>query len=1036
MSSIKFRTSNIVSFSNNSSAYILGKNGFATELGVIPVLVSEVFQSDSGSSIAFRIRGLNDLFDNNSNTHILNNNVYTGTKQISFDVLISDETDTSGVGEVGYITPYTSVTSNVETFYLSNNILTIKNTDAGDSDLFSKLETAPFYARLYQPLITTNFADKSVFVTGTMLQYVKDYNIFGISGSHSIDIVNNPEDKRFISVYLDGELQNQNAFDWDGLSNVSLILANNSSELKVRYKKYTVPTIELGDNISIAFNNVHSVIDTSYFQPSAKYNSFLTANSIFKVYLADNLRINATSYIATNISPNPFGTIGNVNVNNNTFTLDYNEKLYPGIFALANNAVYKLVKGSKYTPLALTDGKSIYGVPTGSVSIRAQNINSAGRKSAVATATTEVMGLTLPAVRNLTVEESLYYDTTQGVSARATIIFDHDNNKDILAYEISYKIEGESSDLTSFSTVQIPVNAVGPDGKLRYVVNNVDRGRSSGVNSLIIRVTPINNDLTGITKQYIHSILGKTIPPDNVRNFIYAQNGSLLTLFWDYALNADNTLKDIDLQEVEIRRYSGAIETSEYLEKWNQATYIATVAIPSTTFSFVTDSFGTFTYLIKTRDTSRIESESVVGFTVLLMRPANLSAYKTWSEDDPSANNSIAFLANENYSEYYFPSFSNSDNGGLFYAVDDPITPGVGPSTLTENANGTSSGFSVGINATDLYASASSFYQTAIRDVGTEVQGRITLEINTYSVLSSTWLSMRENIVSGVSDVVANVGLLHDAGSYIGHLLTSNGAIWSTENKTLISPDPYGNVYAIWNSGQFTNDVSNANSFALIAGVVNANAIILASTYLAGAIPSGSNALPNLTNKASSYQLVNLKQWGDPEGLGTWTGPDSLISYNVQIRYSTDNVYYSGSNANVNVFSFTSSNTGSYNTLTTGDLTFRWFQLRLNLQNQNPALASAALDKFRYTVDLTDKNYSAVVLVNTNPTIVQFPQVGFKSTPIVNLTPIVDSPIRVNNTFPSYSSINSNATQANITVYDSTGNFVPNVSVNIQLKGF
>ena len=62
-----------------------------------------------------------------------------------------------------------------------------------------------------------------------------------------------------------------------------------------------------------------------------------------------------------------------------------------------------------------------------------------------------------------------------------------------------------------------------------------------------------------------------------------------------------------------------------------------------------------------------------------------------------------------------------------------------------------------------------------------------------------------------------------------------------------------------------------------------------------------SNAFANLTTSSGTYQLVNLKQWGDPEGLGNWQGPDGLVSYNLELRYSTNNVYFSGSNANVNV---------------------------------------------------------------------------------------------------------------------------------------
>jgi hypothetical protein len=275
-----------------------------------------------------------------------------------------------------------------------------------------------------------------------------------------------------------------------------------------------------------------------------------------------------------------------------------------------------------------------------------------------------------------------------------------------------------------------------------------------------------------------------------------------------------------------------------------------------------------------------------------------------------------------------------------------------------------------------------------------------------------------------------------DAGSYVGQILQNNNAFYSTENKTLVSNDTYGNVYALWNSGQFAGDTSNANSFALIAGVINANAVELSYTFKASGVPSLTNAMPNLTTSTGSYQLVNLKQWGDPEGLGNWQGPDSLVSYNALLRYSTSNVYFPVNNANVNVVSFTSSNVGTFASYMSGEVNMRWFQLKIFVINLNPSLASSVFDKLRYTVDLQDKIYTASVNVTSNPTIVNYATEGFKATPQITLTPVIDTPLRINNTFPSYSSISSNSTQANITVYTNTGAFVSGVTVNFQAIGY
>lgn len=1034
MTSLILRATNVSSFANGAPAYLIGKNGFSTELGTIPVLVSSIAKTDSDTNIEFTIRGLNDLVDTNTlptHVHVLNNNVFSNVEQISYRARIQDtELEPQ---QVAYVDPYVYVTSNVESFDLTTNKLKIKNVVA-TQDLFSKLPDPPFYIKIYQPLATNSFNDKAVYVAGTTKKIVNYFDITNVTGTYTANVVHKPEDSSFISLYLDNRLQNSSVFVWDNRANIAVSLDNSYVNLKIVTTMYTVPTIELGDNVFVTYNNTYSVANVSYIKNTDKYNSVLTANSIYRIYLTDNLNINATAFTATNISPNPHGVIGNVLTTNNTFTLDYNENTYPGNFNLANNAVYKLIKGDPFSPLTLSTGRTLYNVPKGLISIRAQNINAAARKSPYTAKSIVVDELVLPSVENLVVTENLYYDTSQGVICRAIISFDHDDSSEILGYEISYKIEGETIGLSNYHTVQVPASGVDSTNRINYIINNIERGRTSGVNYLVIKVTPINADLTGITKEIIHTIIGKSAVPANVQTFSYAQNAGLLTLFWTFARNADGTLHDLDLQEVEIRRYRGVVDTSQYTTIWNLSSQISKMAIPTELYVSNIDVYGDYTYLIKTRDTSRNESDTVMGFSVNLSRPSALNSYRSWSEDDPSANDAVAYVTNNNYFEYYWPSFANSDNGGFNYAVDDPITPGVGPSTLVENANGFTSGFTVSASANDLALASNAYYQTSFRDLGTSVTGKISLDINVTSILASTWLSMKENIASYVSSAGTVPNVLFDSGSYIGNLLTSNGAIYDSINKTLTSPDSYGNIYAIWNSGQFAGDVSNANSFALIAGVINANAIAIGSVYNAGGILTTSNNFGNVTLKASSYQLVNLKQWNDPEGLGNWAGPDSVIDYNLEIRYSTNNVYYPTGNSNINVSAISSGN--NFITYNNSELDFRWFQLKLNIFNRSPSLATAILDKFRYSVDLQEKRFTTTINVISNPTIVAFPQQNFKSTPTVVLTPIIDTPLRINNTIASYSSIGSNATHANITVYTNTGAFVSGVIVNMQLTGY
>jgi len=121
----------------------------------------------------------------------------------------------------------------------------------------------------------------------------------------------------------------------------------------------------------------------------------------------------------------------------------------------------------------------------------------------------------------------------------------------------------------------------------------------------------------------------------------------------------------------------------------------------------------------------------------------------------------------------------------------------------------------------------------------------------------------------------------------------------------LTSGGPSGNVYAIWNYGQFVDDVSNANSYALILSVTNSSLGIIqfSNTYFANGVSTGSNILANLSGSATSYALVNLTQYND-RLTSTFEGPSNSISYNVDLRYSTaSNVYYSGNNqVNTNAF--------------------------------------------------------------------------------------------------------------------------------------
>ena len=96
-----------------------------------------------------------------------------------------------------------------------------------------------------------------------------------------------------------------------------------------------------------------------------------------------------------------------------------------------------------------------------------------------------------------------------------------------------------------------------------------------------------------------------------------------------------------------------------------------------------------------------------------------------------------------------------------------------------------------------------------------------------------------------------------------------------------------GNVYAIWNDGQFVNDTTNANSYALIAGLINATAIELGASYFANGEPTGSNGFVNTTVVGNNYTLVNFTQFSDTGTGDTFAGTLGAISSQTEIRTTT-----------------------------------------------------------------------------------------------------------------------------------------------------
>jgi hypothetical protein len=294
-----------------------------------------------------------------------------------------------------------------------------------------------------------------------------------------------------------------------------------------------------------------------------------------------------------------------------------------------------------------------------------------------------------------------------------------------------------------------------------------------------------------------------------------------------------------------------------------------------------------------------------------------------------------------------------------------------------------------------------------------------------------------------------NTTLVDSAFSGIGTILgfsNSNAAVvtYNSFHRTLTSGGALGNVYAIVNPGQFDGDEANANSYALIAGTINANAIALGEVYFANGQPSGSNNFSNITVAGNSYQLVNLVQYGDEEAARTFLGPSRSILQNVFFRYATDNVFYSAeangvvgypNHGNTNPFAFAGASSNAelgWRPYIAGEIEFRYIQLKVELINPAPNQFEILLADLNYEVDLKEKNFrkSATAVNIVDGVVIDYSFVDFVEIPTITATPISASGVPLN-------AVLSNVSErfCNVQLFDSNGAAVSDSFVNITAIG-
>ena len=349
-------------------------------------------------------------------------------------------------------------------------------------------------------------------------------------------------------------------------------------------------------------------------------------------------------------------------------------------------------------------------------------------------------------------------------------------------------------------------------------------------------------------------------------------------------------MADIDLKEVVIRRLAGSLEAT--VENFIAAVPYVSVAAGVNRKSIPIDIFGEFTYLARTRDTSGNFSDDVAAITITTSRPSRSKVVAAFNEDSPAVN--FTDITNNNSSENNFPSFADSTKNGLDIAGGSAV----------DRANGTSEGFSaVAGAATDLLADDTATYITQIRDYGQSVTGSVFIDIEGTQSIQTTWNDLHNHLFQSVTEE-APASVQDSSLGGIGHILGFSNTMpidfrYDSNNETMMSGGQFGNVYAIHLHGNFTNDESNANVTALIAGAINADAIALGETFL-----QTENLLVVMFWLTfllrTSYQLVDLNQYGDPGGLGTYVGSLGSLTTQTFIRTSTETSPFFTANSNAN----------------------------------------------------------------------------------------------------------------------------------------
>jgi hypothetical protein len=984
-----------------------GKNGFTSQLGVIPITVNSV--SANNSSIVLTLNNLHLLEDDNLMVHVLELPGVFNTSESYVRVPINQYKASNALfGAVGFADTISNVNLEIQTFNVSANTITVANKPYNSSTIDIVLPATPFLLEVFQPIKCNSLSNLTVFVKGLYNRAKLSYDVTNFFGDYTAELPITPSSINDISVLLDDVLITN--FSWSS-NTVTVPLIGTTTKLETIVNYYTTPRIERKDFISLSFaSNVFSITNTSYQVSDIFFDPVLTSNNFFKVKIDKRITCNVTATPIVNITSDLEGRASNIT--DTSFELLYDEQAYPYSYELANNKIYYAYQKNKvrFTTARLDEFGRLRNIPPGNYIVEATNINRYNRTSSTVKALAEVEPLRLSKVSTVDVEEFVFIDTTGGASITATISFPIIANRDITSYILRYRVlSSETSSIPEYTDVTLTVAE--EVSVLRHSVSNLDRGRSPGSNILDIIVKPANGTALGFETRRQYALLGKQTNPFGLKNLSIAQQDNFIIYSWQFVTTSEGFIFDLDTKEVEIRNFPGVVDVSNsdsIRAVWGLSTIVDRIPFPNTTFTSPISSFGASTYLLRVRDTSDRESDDIAAYVIETVRPSGTVIFKAYNEREPGISflqqNGENFPNSNTHPEISFPSFNDTVTNGL-------VSTG---SSNTDNANGSALGFSVYSNTSFLTTSVNPRveYITQIRDVGQVIRGVVraspTLSTESSSISYTTFY---QTIASGVTDFHGNEGLTPSGNVLVDAAFSGIGRVLGFDNsfaavvsynsflRTLTSGGPLGNVYAIRNPGQFVGDSANANSYALIAGVINANAIAIGEVFLANGNPSQSNLFSNVAISGNSYELVNLVQFGDEGAKLTFLGPETSIVQNLFIRISEDNVFYSAAsngvvgfpghgNTNPNAFIGASSNADlGWRSYIPGEYSFRYFQLKLELINPQPNITSILLEDLKYEVSLKEKTVKKEVEVNSvEGILVDYSFIKYVNTPSVSAT--------------------------------------------------